>query len=153
MPSDRDTQSNTSLLRNYVDEPVFADAAASSLLAAVSYRYAALGLGYDTLDAANLAYQSITDRLSPEGRIQPVVNPLSYSNELPAGQTSAEAQSFALLMHAALRDWQYNNVTATATAPGASPSETFNPRAGALGLRSSSIWLAIPLLMALTMLR
>jgi hypothetical protein len=133
------------LIRNYVDQPVFADAAGAALLASVSYRYAALGLGYSTLDYANAAYQSITASLNASGAVEPVVDPLSYTRELPVGEVSPEAQGFVLLMEASLRDWRANNITTSAKGP----TDYFPPRSGTDGLRAGAVLATMAMTVAL----
>ena len=61
------------MLRNYIDEPVFADASGSALLAATVYRLAALGQGTQQLSRAESFYNNMPLMINSTGWLAPVV--------------------------------------------------------------------------------
>jgi len=94
-------QSNGTLL-NYVDQPgSFADSASTALLAATTFRYSLLTYDAKHDAAAMRALSLVWQSIDQNGWLLNVVNPLSFTQPLPAGAHSPEAQSFVLLLAAA----------------------------------------------------
>lgn len=97
------------LLRNYLDDTTwFAELAGTTLLAATAYRAVQLqparfGRGY--ADWADGKREAVAGMISSDGLLAPVVNPLNWTDRTPAAK-SPEAQSFAILMFSAYRDFQ-----------------------------------------------
>jgi len=102
----------SALIRNYINESTFLDAAGTTLLAASTYRLASLGQGTAQLARAETYYQTLeSERLNGTGWLQPVVNPNAYASQ---GTYSPEGQSFVLMLAAARRDYLAGNVTSSA---------------------------------------
>lgn len=97
------------LLRNYLNDTTwFAELAGTSLLAATAYRATLLqparfGRGY--ADWADGKREAVAGMIGSDGLLAPVVNPLNWTDRTPAAR-SPEAQSFAVLLFAAYRDFQ-----------------------------------------------
>ena len=96
------------LLRNYIDDASwFGELSGTALLAATAYRVAALEPGDFGAEYAAWADEKrrvVTDHIGDDGLLYPVVNPLDWSDPVPARE-SPEAQSFAVLLFAAYRDY------------------------------------------------
>ncbi|KAI0540587.1 hypothetical protein GGR58DRAFT_119709 [Xylaria digitata] len=96
------------LLRNYLnDTSWFGELSGTTLLTATAYRMAKLEPGTfgDSYVAwANGKREKVIERIDKDGLLSPVVNPLDWGDRTP-GTMSPEAQSFAVLMFAAYRDF------------------------------------------------
>ncbi|KAI8949817.1 hypothetical protein F4801DRAFT_580075 [Xylaria longipes] len=96
------------LLRNYLNDTAwFGELSGTTLLIATTYRMAKLepetfGDGYVTW--ANEKREEVVERINEDGLLSPVINPLDWNDRTP-GTASPEAQSFAVLMFAAHRDF------------------------------------------------
>ncbi|KAI0913283.1 hypothetical protein F4823DRAFT_622287 [Ustulina deusta] len=96
------------LLRNYLnDTSWFGELSGTTLLAATAYRMAklepgAFGDGY--VAWADGKREEVVAKINEDGLLRPVINPLSWSDRTPA-TASPEAQSFAVLMFSAYRDF------------------------------------------------
>ncbi|GAP85164.1 putative six-hairpin glycosidase-like protein [Rosellinia necatrix] len=95
------------LLRNYLDDATwFGELSGTALLAATAYHMAALEpaafAGYVAWADAKRA--EVLRRIGDDGLLSPVINPLDWNDRTP-GTASPEAQSFAVLMFAAHRDF------------------------------------------------
>ncbi|KAI1388368.1 uncharacterized protein F4822DRAFT_443398 [Hypoxylon trugodes] len=99
---------NEPLLRNYLNDTTwFAELSGTTLLTATAYRMAQLepaDFGNNYISWADSKRQAITDKISSDGLLSPVINPLNWKDKTPATE-SPEAQSFAVLMFAAHRDF------------------------------------------------
>ncbi|KAI1097448.1 hypothetical protein F4804DRAFT_347176 [Jackrogersella minutella] len=99
---------NEPLLRNYLNDTLwFGELSGTTLLTATAYRMAQLepadfGSSYTTW--ADSKRQAITGMINGDGLLSPVINPLNWNDMTPATQ-SPEAQSFAVLMFSAYRDY------------------------------------------------
>lgn len=99
------------LLRNYLDDPSwFGELSGTTLLAATAYRLARLepaefGDGAPYTAWADAKRAEVVKRIGSDGLLAPVVNPMNWGDRTP-GIESPEAQSFAVLMFAAYRDYQ-----------------------------------------------
>ncbi|KAL7627365.1 hypothetical protein AAE478_001558 [Parahypoxylon ruwenzoriense] len=96
------------LLRNYLNDTTwFGELSGTTLLTATAYRMAQLeprDFGHKYLAWADSKREAITERISDDGLLSPVINPLNWGDRTP-GKESPEAQSFAVLMFAAYRDY------------------------------------------------
>lgn len=101
------------LLRNYLNDTAwFGELSGTTLLAATAYRMAALAPATFGVEAGAGGYvawadakrREVTARIGTDGLLYPVVNPLDWSDRTPAAE-SPEAQSFAVLLFAAYRDY------------------------------------------------
>ncbi len=99
------------LLRNYLDDGSwFGELSGTALLAATAYRAAALAPETGAFPAARYGAwadakrRAVAARVGPDGLLAPVVNPLDWGDRTPASE-SPEAQSFAVLLLAAYRDY------------------------------------------------
>jgi rhamnogalacturonyl hydrolase YesR len=96
------------LLRNYLnDTSWFGELSGTTLLVATTYRMAKLtpaAFGHRYLAWADEKRKAIVERINQDGLLSPVINPLDWSDMTP-GTASPEAQSFAVLMFAAYRDF------------------------------------------------
>ncbi|CAJ2514048.1 Uu.00g021670.m01.CDS01 [Anthostomella pinea] len=100
------------LLRNYLnDTSWFGELSGTTLLTATAYRMALLepeefgGEEAGYVAWADEKRAEIIERIDDEGLLSPVINPLEWGDRQP-GTESPEAQSFAVLMYAAHRDYQ-----------------------------------------------
>lgn len=102
------------LLRNYLNDTTwFGELAGTTLLASTVYRLAVLVPEEFGGNNNNKEYVAWADAKRPEivarvdsrGLLAPVVNPLGWGDRTPHTE-SPEAQSFAVLMFAAWRDYQ-----------------------------------------------
>lgn len=106
------------LLRNYLNDTAwFGELAGTTLLTATAYRLAVLapddfGPGSSSRHGggkyvrwADAKRPAILARVDDRGLLAPVVNPLDWGDRTP-GAASPEAQSFAVLLLAAYRDYQ-----------------------------------------------
>lgn len=97
------------LLRNYLNDTTwFAELAGTTLLAATAYRAAQLEsaiFGEKYTDWADEKREAVTTMIGSDGLLAPVVNPLNWNDRTPATK-SPEAQSFAILLFSAYRDFQ-----------------------------------------------
>lgn len=97
------------LLRNYLDDRSwFGELSGTTLLVATTYRMARLdpatfGPGY--VAWADGKRGEVVTRINGDGLLSPVINPLNWGDRTP-GTASPEAQSFAVLMFAAYRDFK-----------------------------------------------
>lgn len=94
-------------LYNYINETdtSFADSASTALLAASTYRFAALTGKTSLIPAANKALQLVDASLNATGWLTNMVDPLTFNTPAPSGGDSPEGQSFVLLLHSAWRDY------------------------------------------------
>ncbi|KAK9771906.1 putative Six-hairpin glycosidase [Seiridium cardinale] len=103
------------LLRNYLNDTTwFGELSGTTLLTATAYRLATLepqDFGGTYTAWADEKRQAIIERIGDDGLLYPVINPLDWSDRTPSHE-SPEAQSFAILMFSAYRDY-----TECATAP------------------------------------
>ncbi|KAI0861414.1 hypothetical protein F4860DRAFT_476009 [Xylaria cubensis] len=96
------------LLRNYLNDTTwFGELSGTTLLTATTYRMAKLepevfGAGY--VAWADGKRKEVVKRIDEDGLLSPVINPLNWNDRTP-GTKSPEAQSFAVLMFAAYRDF------------------------------------------------
>ncbi|KAI0406429.1 hypothetical protein F4802DRAFT_557496 [Xylaria palmicola] len=97
------------LLRNYLnDTSWFGELSGTTLLVATTYRMAKLEpavFGGRYVMWANEKREEVVRRINKDGLLSPVINPLDWNDRTP-GTASPEAQSFAVLMFAAYRDFQ-----------------------------------------------
>lgn len=103
------------LLRNYLnDTSWFGELSGTTLLTATVYRLAVLApddFGHGSNGSskyvkwADAKRPEIISRIDDQGLLSPVINPLDWGDRTP-GTESPEAQSFAVLMFAAWRDYQ-----------------------------------------------
>lgn len=116
---------NSSLLPNYgnvsVASRAFPDAASTAMLAACSYRLAQYSLDSSTLSQAEAARLAVYAGIDSQGILSPVVNPLSYKEQLASGSVSPEAEAFVLMMEAAHRDWVATGANDGTVTVGAAP--------------------------------
>jgi len=101
---------NEPLLRNYLnDSSWFGELSGTTLLTATTYRLAKLEpktFGKSSyVKWADAKRKEVVKRINNEGLLSPVINPLNWGDRTPA-TASPEAQSFAVLMFAAYRDFQ-----------------------------------------------
>lgn len=100
------TQQTNGTLLNYLDQPdSFADSSSTALLAAVTYRMAALTGDFTHISAADDAFGVIKASLTDDGWLLNTVDPLSFSTPSAPGTYSPEGQAFVLLLHTAWRDY------------------------------------------------
>ncbi|KAI0441740.1 hypothetical protein F4803DRAFT_521956 [Xylaria telfairii] len=96
------------LLRNYLnDTSWFGELSGTTLLVATTYRMAKLNprtFGDRYVMWANRKREEVVKRINEDGLLSPVINPLNWNDRTP-GKASPEAQSFAVLMFAAYRDF------------------------------------------------
>ncbi|OTA65213.1 hypothetical protein K449DRAFT_420925 [Hypoxylon sp. EC38] len=96
------------LLRNYLNDTTwFGELSGTTMLTATAYRMAQLEpstFGQKYTSWADSKREAITKRISSDGLLSPVINPLNWNDRTPATK-SPEAQSFAVLMFAAYRDY------------------------------------------------
>ncbi|KAI0900420.1 hypothetical protein F4806DRAFT_448610 [Annulohypoxylon nitens] len=96
------------LLRNYLNDTTwFGELSGTTLLTATAYRMAQLepaDFGHSYTSWADSKRQTIVGKISSDGLLSPVINPLNWNDKTPATQ-SPEAQSFAVLMFSAHRDF------------------------------------------------
>ncbi|KAK2604185.1 hypothetical protein N8I77_007134 [Diaporthe amygdali] len=99
-----------SLLRNYLNDTTwFPELSGTALLTATAYRMAQLEparFGQNYITWADTKKAAVTERIGSDGILTPVVNPLDWGDKTPAKE-SPEAQSFAILMFSAYRDFEY----------------------------------------------
>lgn len=97
------------LLRNYINDTTwFGELSGTTLLAAAAYRLARLApaeFGPPYTAWADTKRAEVLRRIGPDGLLAPVINPLNWGDRTP-GTESPEAQSFAVLLFAAHRDYQ-----------------------------------------------
>ncbi|KAI1273633.1 hypothetical protein F5Y07DRAFT_376174 [Xylaria sp. FL0933] len=100
------------LLRNYLnDTSWFGELSGTTLLTATAYRMAKLepaSFGHKYVVWANEKRKGVLKRINEDGLLSPVINPLDWHDRTPA-TASPEAQSFAVLMFAAYRDFTYGS--------------------------------------------
>ncbi|KAF7795945.1 hypothetical protein EIP86_007113 [Pleurotus ostreatoroseus] len=93
-------------LFNVIDDPTtFADSSSTALLAAVTYRYAALTGDVSLVPAANRVLNLIRLSVDADGWLHQTVDPETFDTPSLPGQFSPEGQAFVLLLHAAWRDF------------------------------------------------
>lgn len=97
------------LLRNYLNDTTwFAELSGTTLLAATAYRAVQLEpakFGQKYTAWADEKREAVTAMIRSDGLLAPVVNPLNWNDRTPATK-SPEAQSFAILLFSAYRDFQ-----------------------------------------------
>lgn len=97
------------LLRNYLNDTTwFAELSGTTLLAATAYRVVQLEpakFGQKYTAWADEKREAVTAMIGSDGLLAPVVNPLNWNDRTPATK-SPEAQSFAILLFSAYRDFQ-----------------------------------------------
>ncbi|KAI0198286.1 hypothetical protein F4808DRAFT_436491 [Astrocystis sublimbata] len=97
------------LLRNYLNDTTwFGELSGTTLLTATTYRLATLEpttFGDRYVTWASAKKEEVVKRINTDGLLSPVINPLDWNDRTP-GMASPEAQSFAVLMFAAYRDFQ-----------------------------------------------
>lgn len=97
------------LLRNYLNDTTwFAELSGTTLLAATAYRAAQLDparFRQKYVTWADEKREAVTAMIGDDGLLSPVVNPLNWTDRTPAAR-SPEAQSFAILMFSAYRDFK-----------------------------------------------
>ena len=108
-PSDELANGRGALLRNHLDDiEWFGEAAGTALFSSVAYRLATLipEVNWDKYTQwADLSREAVVSCIDKEtGIIRPVVKWGDWHDTQPWDQPSSEAQSFAILMHAAHRD-------------------------------------------------
>lgn len=103
-----DAEPDEPLLRNYLnDTSWFAELSGTTLLAATAYRAVQLEparFGIEYTDWADEKREAVLSMIGNDGLLAPVVNPLNWNDRTPATK-SPEAQSFAVLMFSAYRDF------------------------------------------------
>jgi hypothetical protein len=105
-----DAEPHEPLLRNYInDNTWFGELSGTTLLTATTYRLAKLepktfGNG-NYVKWADTKRGDVVKKINSNGLLSPVINPLNWRDRTPAS-ASPEAQSFAVLMFAAYRDFQ-----------------------------------------------
>lgn len=103
-----DAEPDEPLLRNYLNDTTwFAELAGTALLAATTYRAIQLQPGRFSQQYATWAdrkREAVTRMIGNDGLLAPVVNPLNWTDRTPAAK-SPEAQSFAIFMFSAYRDF------------------------------------------------
>ncbi|KAK5637193.1 hypothetical protein RRF57_012905 [Xylaria bambusicola] len=96
------------LLRNYLNDTTwFGEMSGTTLLVATTYRMATLvprTFGESYVVWADGKRGEVLKRINEDGLLSPVINPLDWNDRTP-GTASPEAQSFAVLMFAAHRDF------------------------------------------------
>lgn len=112
------------LWHNYIDdENDFFDSAGSALLAYSTYRLASMVPGNTKwIDKADQIYRSLATSLDTIGQFRtgyPVTDVLAFTHQ---GETSSESLSFLMLMSAAKRDYENNDVVRVTTSATASAS-------------------------------
>ncbi|KAF8665575.1 hypothetical protein AX16_000033 [Volvariella volvacea WC 439] len=85
------------------DDESFTDTAATALLAAVTYRMAAITGDARHLPFANRAFNLIKDSIDEDGWLLDTTDPYTFHQPSPPGQYSPEGQAFVLLLHSAWR--------------------------------------------------
>jgi len=122
-------QTNQGLRHNYLNESSsFGDSSGTALLSAATFRLSLLSRRFSTsavnltspsslaLASAENSYRALVpDRVSSAGVVSPVVDPMSFREQLDgvksdgSGASSPEAGAFILLLEAARRDWVQEN--------------------------------------------
>ncbi|KAJ9480328.1 hypothetical protein PHBOTO_003552 [Pseudozyma hubeiensis] len=107
------------LFHNYMnDTTTFYDSAGTALIAYATYRLASMSPANNKwISQADTVYRSLATSLNSIGQFRdgyPVVDVLSFVSQ---GETSSESLAFMMLMNAAKRDYQNNDVVRI-TAPG-----------------------------------
>lgn len=104
-----DAEPDEPLLRNYLNDTTwFAELAGTALLAATAYRVVQLEpaiFGEKYAAWADAKREAVTTMIGSDGLLAPVVNPLNW-NDRTSATKSPEAQSFAILLFSAYRDFQ-----------------------------------------------
>jgi hypothetical protein len=102
-------ESHSGLLHNYISTAsTFPEAAGTAMITANIYRIAVLAPDVfattQYLAWADARRADVVKFVGPKGVLRPVINPYKYTENSPYGNTSPEAQSFAILLYAASRD-------------------------------------------------
>lgn len=104
-----DAEPDEPLLRNYLNDTTwFAELSGTTLLAATAYRAVQvepIRFGQEYATWADEKREAVTAMIGDDGLLAPVVNPLNWNDRTPATK-SPEAQSFAILMFSAYRDFK-----------------------------------------------
>ncbi|SPO27002.1 uncharacterized protein UTRI_10465_B [Ustilago trichophora] len=105
------------LFHNYMnDTSTFYDTAGTALIAYATYRLASMSPSHNKwISQADTVYRSVATALNPIGQFRdgyPVVDVLSFVRQ---GETSSESLAFMMLMNAAKRDYQNNDVVRIST--------------------------------------
>ncbi|KAI0260515.1 Six-hairpin glycosidase-like protein [Gloeopeniophorella convolvens] len=99
-------QANGTLL-NHLDDPAsFADSASTALLAASTFRLAAMTRNNTLIPAAARALRLVRASVDRDGWLTQAVDPETFFTPLVPGAHTPEGQSFVLLLEAAVAAWQ-----------------------------------------------
>ncbi|SPO27348.1 uncharacterized protein UTRI_10465 [Ustilago trichophora] len=114
------------LFHNYMnDTSTFYDTAGTALIAYATYRLASMSPSHNKwISQADTVYRSVATALNPIGQFRegyPVVDVLSFVRQ---GETSSESLAFMMLMNAAKRDYQNNDVVRISTPQSAANAAT-----------------------------
>ncbi|KIP12696.1 hypothetical protein PHLGIDRAFT_27123 [Phlebiopsis gigantea 11061_1 CR5-6] len=96
---------NGTLFNVIDDDTTFPDSSSTALLAATTYRLAALTKDYAFVPAAQKALHLIKQNVDTDGWLHDTVDPETFFTASPPGTFSPEGQSFVLLLQAAWRDF------------------------------------------------
>ncbi|SPC67560.1 uncharacterized protein UHOD_03632 [Ustilago sp. UG-2017b] len=132
------------LFHNYMnDTSTFYDTAGTALIAYATYRLASMSPKNNRwISQADTVYRSLATSLNPIGQFRegyPVVDVLSFVRQ---GETSSESLAFMMLMNAAKRDYQNNDVVRISTpesAANAALSSFTTPSLSVLAVASASL--------------
>ena len=92
---------------NVIDDPTtFPDSSSTALLAASTYRLAAITLDFTYIPAANRAHSLVKENVNSDGWLLDTVDPETFFTASPPGTYSPEGQAFVLLLHSAWRDFK-----------------------------------------------
>ncbi|KAJ9111582.1 hypothetical protein QFC20_002557 [Naganishia adeliensis] len=91
------------MVREYIDEPDFeGESCGTALLAYSAYRLAQLDISQELIPFAERARQAVYNHIRPDGRLDKVCD---IVDERKWRESSAEGQSFVVLLEAASRDY------------------------------------------------
>lgn len=132
------------LFHNYMnDTSTFYDTAGTALIVYATYRLASMSPKNNRwISQADTVYRSLATALNPIGQFRdgyPVVDVLSFVRQ---GETSSESLAFMMLMNAAKRDYQNNDVVRISTpesAANAAPSSFTTPTLAIAAIASASL--------------
>lgn len=94
-------------LFNTLDNPnSFADSSSTALLAASTYRLAAITNNFTWIPFANKALQLIKASIDQNGWLLNTVDPETFNTPSLPGAHSPEGQTFTILLHTAFNDFQ-----------------------------------------------
>ncbi|KAH7104903.1 Six-hairpin glycosidase [Auriculariales sp. MPI-PUGE-AT-0066] len=89
-------QQDSGLVKNYMDQDTFEDAAGTALIAAATYRYSLITETTDYIPFAEKAFTKLIQLVDKKGWLQSVVNPYNFKE---VSDRSPEAQSFLIFLH------------------------------------------------------